>query len=1537
MRAIQLIINEKYNFNDLDYINEQIVIFIDVYMSTEIYKYLLTLSMSNDVTIYIKNIGKEVTTDIEVERQTIIENNDNIRLDNYRPYTLFTSGLNNYIDAKVGIISDSIQFTTFENTTNMFYMNDKTYTDILTEDLDLVVFITTWAGIYDEYIGPRYESTSKTLHRILTATQEANIPIVFYSKEDPPNFINFKQYVRYADMIFTSSMAKIPEYKELKRGVEVLNFTYGINPSHCSPIANESTKDNFMFAGTWWNEKYQSRALATKEFFNYVAENNLDFTYYNRNYYRNLEKFNIPEKYKKYEQPALKYFDLVKVYKDFKYHFNLNSVIDDETMFAVRVLELQGMGKKLISNYSLPIYVDYPNISIFEQNLNLDFPIDDKILGIRNTFANNSIFDFWITVFTEFNLENLITTRSITFVEELTELEKLDITIGFKMFDVGAIAFTSNKEEYYMQTTYVEKYNIVAKVDGSNSSKVLLLPITKYYNYSKQLIVADLYNYEQIAKLDSKKYIVWLDSKIQNSSYINNLFSDFELLSDYTIRSRRVPNQNMDCLALINLLHYVNNIDLVKLENNEIIKDRRIDRQSSEFKDFICQYKTSIKNNEYFNIENHIDSKSKKLTILFAPNTTLNIVNSESVQFAALANEFTSISNVDVITDFITEDIKSKLGFLPQVNFKSIESLNKDDVYKQIIMLNIEKNYDYIITSNIQMLELMYTINPQLLETKVIAAILSQSAELENTIKILNKAKGVQLPSKVAYDYFLRRGLCNLNVNIQLPFVNQIAYTSEKIYDMIYVGEINNYNQTNDFFSLVARYPELNFAIVYTKFSTNLTFEADEFIKYGLLNFDNLTVYNELSNEETLALINQSKFSFALKTSEIETKNSFIPPSKVIEAISTNTFPIVKPVRLNTELLGEDYPYTIKSIDDFNFNDYQPNYVLNYKNIVNMSRVSNELELQYPPKTFVKSVYLDEIPSLDITLNLFDLNFEVETNNYKVYDNITKFGINCKRTQSFATDKHVRISDVAAKFKNFQCYENTIVIPSELIKKLELHNVDLENVNFINEKQAALNIEQLNLIANTKYHFTVYNQRELLSALNIIGKLECDFLKINIITKFEIIEIDAPKIKFNTDIKNSVELGLYDYDLNQLYKLANKEKINCTDYVLSDLVIVNNIYPSYENVYAHAYVHTRTKLYKKSGINPTIIILANSHVPIQLYTYDNQMVIKCSELGFKFLFGDDKDFIFGVHFIYQYIFTVLNRVCIENKKLVWFHGADSLPATLRSDFYNLNMKNASIAYRKRSNTMQRQEDVLTRVFADPTYKSIFVSNWLKKQISERYDLEEERVTVIPNSIDTNTFNFQKKVVKKDERIKFLTIKPFLLEYDIYANQVLVDAITLASKEEWFEKCEFTIYGRGDGFNYYMNQLDNLNASNITYHEKFLTHEEIKNLHDEHHVFLHPVNQDTHGVSFFEAMSSGLVAINSNNSAKIEYCTSGVTGFLHKDQDAEDLCNIMAKVVKNYNDFDQLRLNGHQSVVDQFGEDMVTEKELNLVFEKSHEN
>lgn len=921
------------------------------------------------------------------------------------------------------------------------------------------------------------------------------------------------------------------------------------------------------------------------------------------------------------------------------------------------------------------------------------------------------------------------------------------------------------------------------------------------------------------------------------------------------------------------------------------------------------------------------------MKILTVPSTTLNTINSETIQFSAMVNAYTTIASIDVINNCTDADMLSKIGISNQANFAYVEKFIDTQIYKEIVKLDEKNDYEYIIVSNLQVLELIYIINPQLLKSKVISALMTESTDVETTVKILNESSMVKLPSEASFGYYQKRGLKNKKCYVELPIVNYSQDNKpNKIYDMIFVGEISSNNRTQDFFSLVARYPEKKFVIAYTNYSDNIEFSDDEFIKYGLNNLKNLTVFCNISNAATIDLIAQSKFSFALKTEVIETNNTQVPSSKIIEAISTNTYPIVKKTRLNQELLGIDYPYYIDSLDGFNFSDYEPSVELKYVNTKSSEFLYKQLKQQYKFQSVEDiPVYINEIPTLSETFNLFDLGRAVVTSKDDICKYLKQFGLKVKVVGSDSLSQYLSLEDVSKTFKEFREFENTIELPPALLKKLELHGVSLKDYKLVSQSNTHLDIKQINKLANTSFHFIVHSKREMLSAMNIIGNIECDYISFNIVTTFENEVIVSRSMMFNKPIVESIELHLKNYDISQLYQLAIGEEVISEKDNTGDVVIVNNIYPSYDNLYAHAFVHTRTKLYKKQGINPIVVTLIHSVNPIETYIYDNQLVIKCSRKGFKFLFGGDKNYTFGIHFINQNIYNTLYLTNPQNKKIVWFHGSDSLPAEIRAEFYKLSEKNAYKAYKNRDRLMKIQKKLLGRIFANPTYKSVFVSNWLKAQISERYELIEERVAVIPNSIDTSLFYYEPKKLMPEERIKFLTIKPFLLEYDIYANQLLVDAIKLASKEKWFDKCEFTIYGRGDGFKYYMNQLDQLNCNNIIYYEKFLEHEQIKKLHSEHHVCLHPNNQDTHGVSFYEAMSSGLVSINSDNSAKPEYCISGITGFLHKDGDAKDLCEIMGNVVENYNELDELRQAGHKSVVDQFGEVMITEKELAMLF------
>lgn len=923
------------------------------------------------------------------------------------------------------------------------------------------------------------------------------------------------------------------------------------------------------------------------------------------------------------------------------------------------------------------------------------------------------------------------------------------------------------------------------------------------------------------------------------------------------------------------------------------------------------------------------------MKILFATSSNLVLMGGDTIQFASSASLYCEFADVHVLSNTINTNQLKKQGFSKEIKFFLSESNNNDDKISGICNLDKKYNYDYIILRG-ELLNKEFSLKkPALFSSKVVSYITNENLGVENNLELFNSSKMVRFQTEEHLEFYLNKGMEQRNYFVEYPTViDNSDLILKKEYDMIYAGKIAPGWKVDKFFKLAMRYPEKKFCIVYSSKFKNLNSNHLAIIDYGLQHLKNVDVFHMISREKTLELTSKSKYSYCYRSKEIDNDNSKELSTKMIEAINVGSYPILRKTKMTKRILGNDYPFFIENIEDFKFEDKkidnfrdlskpytQKNVALNIKKYFNLN------------PNIQKYITLVEKPTLSQVINLKLLGYSVATDKKELIEYFYKLDIPTLKKEKKYKFHEITSEDFNKNSTQYTCKDNVVIVPQKQILLIENLLSNLKDIKIVEEGKYNLGIDDLNVLLNTTFTFNVKTNKEFITALNIIGKIEIPEIKFNINTNILTKGFKTPGIEFNNSKDNEITLELCNYSLENLVDLSKGNNVEVEKFNMSDLVIVNNIYPSYNNLYAHAFVHTRVKLYKENNVFPTVIIIAKTDTEVETYFYDNQLVIKCNGHGYKKLFYGNDNYRYAIHFVNKYIYSVLNAYSLTNEKTVWFHGSDCLSADKKEHFYDLSNAKMKTSFERRKKEMDVQDGVLNRIFANQTYKSVFVSKWLQNTILEDYTLEKNTYQVIPNSINTSTFYYEEKKVNNNEKVKFLSIMPFLLEYDQYANKVLVEAIKLASKEEWFEKCEFTIYGRGSGFGYYTNQLNEVSKGNIRCYETFLTHDEIKKLHSEHHVALFPNNQDTHGVSFYEAMSSGLLSISSNNSAKPEYCKSGITGFLHKDQDAEDLKEIIEKCCLYYNDLSGIRKAGHKSVVEQFDEKKVTKMELDVVFRK----
>ena len=212
---------------------------------------------------------------------------------------------------------------------------------------DLFFVESAWRGyrgIWRDQMA-RAEGPRPPLLKVLDSFREAGIPIVFWNKEDPPNFEYFLGMARQADYVFTTAQELLPVYRSLLGHSRVGVLPFSIQPliHNDAPVGERG--GNVIFAGTYYRFKHPDRARQMNSVLTGATEFGLDI--FTRKVSRG--KYQWPADFKPYIRGTLNYRQLLVAQKLYKIALNVNSVETSETMLSRRVLELAASGTPIVS------------------------------------------------------------------------------------------------------------------------------------------------------------------------------------------------------------------------------------------------------------------------------------------------------------------------------------------------------------------------------------------------------------------------------------------------------------------------------------------------------------------------------------------------------------------------------------------------------------------------------------------------------------------------------------------------------------------------------------------------------------------------------------------------------------------------------------------------------------------------------------------------------------------------------------------------------------------------------------------------------------------------------------------------------------------------------------------------------------------------------------------------------------------------------------------------------------------------------------
>ena len=337
------------------------------------------------------------------------------------------------LKTRIGIICDEFYWDSVKAAADFAYISCDDWREKI-KGIDVLYLVSAWHGLKnDDWLYLSREATPKReiVYSMIDECRRNSIPVVFYSKEDPPNYDRFVGIAKHSDYVFTSCEEVIPKYVKDCGHERVFPMRFGINPVEHNPIGRNPGRglQNVIFSGSWMM-KYPERCKDLCMLFDGITATGRKLDIVARNYANRMNpSYHWPDKYLPLIAPAMPHDTLQKLHRLYDWAVNINSVQDSRTMFANRVYELQACGNLLLSNYSLGVSETFPNVFIASSEEDvakaLSLPPDEVAArqadGVRRVMTGETCFDRIAFMLNTIGLSAEVSSRKVLVVTDDAE------------------------------------------------------------------------------------------------------------------------------------------------------------------------------------------------------------------------------------------------------------------------------------------------------------------------------------------------------------------------------------------------------------------------------------------------------------------------------------------------------------------------------------------------------------------------------------------------------------------------------------------------------------------------------------------------------------------------------------------------------------------------------------------------------------------------------------------------------------------------------------------------------------------------------------------------------------------------------------------------------------------------------------------------------------------------------------------------------------------------------------------------------------
>ena len=259
-------------------------------------------------------------------------------------------------DLRVATILDEFSRLAFKYECQTIDLTPQNWREVLASRPDLLFVESAWRGLDSVWQGEiaNDQGPSPEFRSLVEAFRSADIPTVFWNKEDPPNYEHFVGSAALFDRVFTVDEDCVPRYKRDLGGRDVDVLPFGAQPRIHNPISVPGGRElPVAFAGTYYTDKHPHRKVQMFQVVDPARAHGLHI--YSR--VSDHPGYTFPPPLDEHVVGTLPYERMLAAYKRYRVFLNVNSVVGSRTMCARRIFELLACGATVVSGPSPAIEV----------------------------------------------------------------------------------------------------------------------------------------------------------------------------------------------------------------------------------------------------------------------------------------------------------------------------------------------------------------------------------------------------------------------------------------------------------------------------------------------------------------------------------------------------------------------------------------------------------------------------------------------------------------------------------------------------------------------------------------------------------------------------------------------------------------------------------------------------------------------------------------------------------------------------------------------------------------------------------------------------------------------------------------------------------------------------------------------------------------------------------------------------------------------------------------------------------------------------